>query len=58
MIRCAPDIGSGPDKEVFYPNLTPTSVLGLVHHKNQMMSTFLMESVVGEEMCALHVPIM
>ena len=51
VIRCAPDIGSGPNKEVFYPNLAPTSILGLVHHKNQIISTFLMESVVGEEPC-------
>ena len=53
--RCAPDIGSGPNKEVFYPNLAPTNVLGLVHHKNQIISTFLMESVVGERpvMCIL-----
>ena len=58
VIRCAPDIGSGPNKEVFYPNLVPTNILGLVHHKNQIISTFLMESVVGEgtcDVCTLHV---
>ena len=49
VIHCAPGIGSGPNKEVFYPNLTTPSVLGLVHHKNQIVSAFLMEAVVGEE---------
>ena len=45
--RQSPSIGRSSSKEIFYPNFNPPHILGIVHHSNQIISSFLMESIVG-----------
>ena len=40
-------IGSAPAKERVIPKLDPPNVVVFLHHFNQIVSTFLMESVIG-----------
>lgn len=51
--RQSPSIGRSSSKEIFYPNFNPPHVLGIVHHSNQIISSFLMESIVACSINAL-----
>jgi glycerol-3-phosphate O-acyltransferase len=51
--RQSPSIGRSSSKEIFYPNFNPPHILGIVHHSNQIISSFLMESIVACSINAL-----